>query len=107
MSISSLIGTRLLSGIDSSIDMQESWELFEQQFRLVHADFTERLAAACPDLSPTELKVCALVKIGLTTKEAARILNIEPRSVETYRGRIRKKLGLGIRDNLQMYLTGM
>lgn len=99
--------THLLSSIDSSIDMQESWQLFEDQFRLVHADFTETLAARSPDLSPTELKVCALVKIGLTTKEVARILNIEPRSVETYRGRIRKKLGLGVGDNLQMYLTGM
>ncbi len=94
----------LLCEIDGAIDTGRSWETFEQQFRHVHGDYLERLAARHPNLSPTELKVCALLKIGLTTKETARILNIEPRSVETYRGRIRKKIGMSVGGSLQAYL---
>jgi DNA-binding CsgD family transcriptional regulator len=65
------------------------------------------LADRYPELTPTELKVCALLKNGLSTKECATVLAIEPRSIEKYRQRIRRKLQLATSVNLTLYLTAL
>lgn len=85
----------------------DAWSLFEVQFRQVHAGFLETLARLHPTLTPTELKVCALIKINLSTKEIAQILNTEPRSIEKYRQRIRKKLALAQEANLASTLLSI
>ncbi|MGE3799728.1 MAG: tetratricopeptide repeat protein [Candidatus Kapaibacterium sp.] len=99
---------RNLSGeIDSIIGTEESWNTFEQQFRDVHGDYLQTLASRFPKLTPTELKVCALIRIGLSTKEIAQILTAEPRSIDKYRQRMRKKLELDSSVNLQTFLQGI
>lgn len=97
----------LRSHIVNSMNVGKSWEHFEKQFKLVHFDFIERLSRLYPNLSPGELKVCALMKINLTTKEMSNILCQSERSIETYRYRIRKKLHLSGDKNLVSYLSGL
>ena len=96
---------KLISAIDQEVHAEGSWGTFEEQFRLLHPTFIEQLSRSYPDLSPVESKVCALIKAGLSIKETAQILNIESRSVETYRGRIRSKLHLERGDNLAAFLS--
>lgn len=101
------IARRMLHEIDSAVDAEHSWAHFEQQFRQVHQEYIEQIAARFPDITPTELKVCALIKLNLSTKEISVILNAEPRSIEKYRQRIRKKLGLTQSDNLVSFLHSL
>ena len=93
--------------LGEAIGSEEHWSGFERQFQQVHAGYLEALAARYPGLTPTELKVCSLIKINLSTKEIAQILNTESRSIEKYRQRIRKKLGLGKDDNLSTFLAAI
>ena len=81
-----------------------SWEIFERQFNRLNGGYLEELARRGPDLTPTEVKVCALAKSGLSIKETAAILTISPASVEKYRYRARKKLGIERTMNLTTYL---
>ena len=99
---------RTLSGeIQGIINSEETWSTFEEQFRQVHGDYLQMLASQFPKLTPTELKVCGLIRTGLSTKEIAQILTAEPRSIDKYRQRIRKKIGIDSSVNLQTFLQGI
>jgi tetratricopeptide (TPR) repeat protein len=97
----------LLRQIESNRSSAREWEQFEQQFQSLHHDFIDRLAREHPSLSPTELRVCALLKINLSTKEIANILCSSVRTVEDHRYRIRTKLGLKSASNLAALIAGM
>ncbi len=97
----------IMEDIDEAVASEQHWSTFEKQFHQVHAGYLEILAERYPKLTPTELKVCALIKINVSTKEIAQILNTEPRSVEKYRQRIRKKLELAQDENLGAFLTAL
>jgi DNA-binding CsgD family transcriptional regulator len=56
--------------------------------------------AKFPDLHKNERKLCAYLRLGLSSKEIASLLNISLRSVETFRYRLRKKLGLQPRESI-------
>lgn len=84
---------------------QDEWAAFEEQFRLLHTDFIERLSRRYPILSPTELRICTLMKIGLTSKDIASLLCVTVRCIETHRYRIRKKMGLQPDENLTNLLA--
>lgn len=85
-----------------SLDM---WNEFNLRFTEVNTQFYERLQKKHPKLSITEQKHCALIKLNLSTKEMARILNIAPHSVHISRSRIRKKMGLARHENLEKYIA--
>ncbi|MEI7725888.1 MAG: tetratricopeptide repeat protein [Bacteroidota bacterium] len=77
---------------------------FEFMFKQLHTTFTQQLMARCASLSRVELQVCSLLRINLTTKDIARLLNISVGSVDMCRHRIRQKLGLEPTDNLTTFL---
>ena len=58
-------------------------------------------------MASTELKICALLKANLATKDIANLLYLSERTVENHRYRIRKKMGLGVDANLTLYLAGL
>ena len=60
----------------------------------------DRLRVRYPQLSQTDLRMCVYIKLNLSTKEIAELMNISPRSVEMARYRLRKKLGLGPNDHI-------
>jgi tetratricopeptide (TPR) repeat protein len=70
------------------------WEEFEVRFRQVHTNFYEKLLNRFPELSPNELKLCALLRLNLSTKEICELTGQLPASLDMARYRLRKKLGL-------------
>ncbi len=81
------------------------WTEFDNRFTEVNSAFYSNLTAKFPDLTPTEIKHCALIKLNFSSKEMGRLLNISPESVHISRHRIRKKFGLERSDNLTKFLS--
>ena len=81
------------------------WEEFRLYFEEVHQSFEKNLSTSFPDLSPNDKKICALLKLGLSTKEISSITFRELRSVESARNRLRKKLGLAADVNIHTFLS--
>lgn len=96
----------LIHEIDSNTDLDEQWEQFKLHFESVHKGFFERLLKQFPKLTPNELKLCAYLRMNLSTKEIAQMLNISTESVTTKRYRLRKKLGLEKDENLVGFIGG-
>jgi len=92
----------------SSLQQQSTgidWEEFRLYFQEVHQSFEKNLSSSFPDLSPNDKKICALLKLGLSTKDIASITFRELRSVESARNRLRKKLGLAAEINIVNFLS--
>lgn len=77
-----------------SITEKEVWEEFEYRFQSVHEEFYQNLKKKFPDLTPSEIKLAAFLRLNMTTKEIASITNQSVNSLETARYRLRKKLGI-------------
>lgn len=90
--------------INQTLSADVSWRRFEQNFNILYKGFLDKLSETYPGLSPTELKMCAYIKMGLSSKEIAPLTNIEVRSVEMSRHRIRKKMGLSRDENLSDFI---
>ena len=88
-----------------TLNSTSSWKEFARQFDTAHDRFGKTLTRQFPDLTATELKVCYLLRGGLSSKEIAHTLTISPPSVDVYRYRIRKKLLLVREINLVSYLN--
>ena len=73
---------------------KEVWKEFELRFQKVHTKFYENLNQKFPDLSPNEKKLCAFLRLNMSTKEIASILHKNEKSVAVARSRLRKKLNL-------------
>lgn len=81
------------------------WDDFHLRFTQVNSSFYDKLLEKHPDLTPTDLKHCALIKLNFDSKEMSHLLGISINSVHMARSRIRKKIGLQRNDNLTNYLT--
>lgn len=96
---------KMLSNIKrTNLDIEEE-DLFEEHFDILNDGFIQNLKKLCPTLTFDELKVCALLKMNLTSKEIARKLNLSIRGIETKRYRIRKKLNLDKGSSLLNYFA--
>jgi DNA-binding CsgD family transcriptional regulator len=84
--------------------MDKDWEQFAVHFDKVHSDFLQILKAAYPVLSSHELKLCAYLRMNLSSKEIAQLENISVRGVEISRYRLRKKLKIPTEINLFDFL---
>lgn len=93
-------GNELLSIIGKNISEEDEWNLFQNNFDLVHENFFRSLKEKYPSLTPTDLKLCSLLRLNYSSKEIADLLNISIRGVEAARYRLRKKLNLSETDNL-------
>jgi DNA-binding CsgD family transcriptional regulator len=85
---------KIIRLIDSELDVTQEWEQFTEHFDQVHSNFLKKLKEQWPDLTATELKMAAYLRLNLTSKEIAHLMSISIRGVETGRYRLRKKLGL-------------
>jgi hypothetical protein len=91
---------RLLALINKNISNDNDWKVFEGLFDQAHENFFKRLKTAYPELTQSDLKLCAFLKLNLTSKEIAPLLNISYRGVETRRFRLRRRLSLDSDNNL-------
>jgi len=93
---------RLIKQIDKSIEHEDEWGLFEYNFNQVHKEFFDKLKSNYPQLTHKDLKLCAYIKMNLSTKEIAPLLNISVRGVETHRYRLKKKFQISNDDELNI-----
>lgn len=96
--------TNIIKKIDSDIENENNWTAFERQFELVHASFLTHLLEKHPSLNLREQKLCAYIKMGLSSKEIASLMNITTQAVENNRSKLRQSLGLNTSDNLAKYI---
>lgn len=95
---------KIVREIETTLRLQEDWEQFEYHFDQVHGDFLNRLREHFHDLTPNEQKLCALLRLNLSTKEISNLMSISLRGVEIARYRLRKKLGLDQGQNLSKFI---
>ena len=97
----------IIGSIDSNMEGDVILKKFEQEFDQANNHFMQKLRSRHTDLNQNEIMMCAYLKMNLSTKEIAPLLNISVRGVETVRYRLRKKFGLGREDNLTVYLNNI
>ncbi|MBV4360466.1 triple tyrosine motif-containing protein [Pinibacter aurantiacus] len=97
---------KIIKLINDQLETDDDWDRFANYFDKVNNDFLKTLKDKHPQLTATDLKLCAYLRINLSSKEIANLLNISIRGVETSRYRLRKKLDLpnetGLFDFLAM-----
>ncbi|MGC4039465.1 MAG: triple tyrosine motif-containing protein [Flavobacterium sp.] len=97
----------VISTINKNINEDDSWNVFKEAFDNADKDFLKKIKTAHPSLTPSDLKLCAYLRLNLTSKEIAPMLNISIRSVEIKRYRLRKKLNLLHDDGLVNYILSI
>ncbi len=98
---------QLIKKVDLSFNLEQTWKDFKIHFENVHKDFFSHLLKQYPTISNHELRLCALVKLNLSIKEMAIILNISIQGVKTARYRLRKKFGLNKDQKLAHFLVSI
>jgi DNA-binding CsgD family transcriptional regulator len=95
----------LIKLIDRGINSENDWEMFEHLFDQAHENFFKRLKTSYPDLTASDLRLCAYLRLNLSSKEIAPLLNISVRGVEEKRYRIRKRMGLTSDQGLSEFIV--
>lgn len=90
--------------INAAMGSEENWEEFKTRFVQVHHSFFDNLKTAYPQLSPNDLRLCAFIKLNLSSKQIASLLNIAPSSVDISKYRLKKKFGLEKDDDLSNFI---
>lgn len=90
--------------IKENISHDDDWQKFAQNFDVVYENYLKRLVAQFPQLNVNDQRLCAYLKMGLSSKEIAPLLNMSYRSVEMTRYRLRKKMELSRDVNLVDFL---
>ncbi|WP_276482950.1 ligand-binding sensor domain-containing protein [Paraflavitalea pollutisoli] len=95
---------KLLRILHEEDKVDQGWEQFAFHFDRVHSDFLVALKQTYPALTANEIKLCAYLRMNLSTKEIAQLMNISVRGVEISRYRLRKKLQITTDTNLFQFL---
>ncbi len=95
---------KIIKVISDEDKIDKQWEQFTVHFDNVHSDYLTALKSRYPLLSANELKLSAYLRMNLSTKEIAQLMNISTRGVEISRYRLRKKLGIATEVNLFEFL---
>ena len=90
--------------IDKNLSNNSDWEFFKEAFNNADKDFLSKMKNKHPELTANDLKFCAFLRLNLSSKEIAPLLNISVRSVEIKRYRLRKKMNLEHSKNLIDYI---
>jgi AraC family transcriptional regulator, chitin signaling transcriptional activator len=99
-----LLVRSLIRKINLNLANEEHFKVFQTNFEKVHEEFFERLRNEFHDLTQKELHLCAFVRLNLTNKDIASILNISVRGVETARYRLRKRLEIAHEEDMTHFL---
>ncbi len=83
------------------------WDEFEIRFKEVHSAFYENLNKLYPDLTPNEIKICAFLRLNMSTKEISAITHQSIKSINVARTRLRKKLNIETEENLISFLINL
>lgn len=94
----------IMNKINNAVKNDDEWKVFETNFNELHEDFFKDLLEKYPKLSNRDLKLCAYLKMNLTSKEIAPLMGISVRGIEVHRYRLRKKIDVDNSENLTNWL---
>jgi len=97
----------LVKKINKSLNDKDDWEFFEEAFNHADKDFFKKVKDIHPNLTANDLRFCVYLRLNLSSKEIAPLLNISHRSVEIKRYRLRKKINLDHKVNLNNYFIDL
>lgn len=97
----------LTTAISQRMTFNRDMETFNGQVEQIHKDFQAKLDAVYPGLTDQEKRLATLLRLNLSTKEIAALLNISPKSTETARYRLRKRLNIQQGENLNLFINNL
>ncbi len=97
----------VISTINKNINEDDTWDMFKEAFNNADKDFLKKVKSIHPALTPNDLRLCAYLRLNLSSKEIAPLLNISVRSVEIKRYRLRKKMELSHEVSLVEYILSL
>ena len=97
---------KVLDDLDKKIK-GKGWQKYTKAYNSLYPKFKKQILQDHPDLTPTELELSEMIRLGLSTKELAGLMFITPESMRVSRSRLRKKLNLISEQNLQSYLCSV
>ncbi|WP_298778927.1 triple tyrosine motif-containing protein [uncultured Polaribacter sp.] len=95
---------KVIKIIDKNLKNTDDWKLFQEAFNNADKKFLKKIKSKHDNLTPNDLRLCAYLRLNLSSKEISPLLNISPRSVEVKRYRLRKKMNLPHDANLTTYI---
>jgi AraC family chitin signaling transcriptional activator len=99
--------SEILKAIKINSINKHEWEIFENNLSQIHNGFITSVSSKYPQLTSKDIKLCIYLKMNLSSKEIAPLMNISFRGVELHRYRLRKKLGLTSDDNLYKFMLSI
>lgn len=97
----------VITTINKNISEEDTWNVFKEAFDNADKDFLKKVKLAHPALTPNDLRLCAYLRLNLSSKEIAPLVNISVRSVEIKRYRLRKKMDLSHEQGLVEYILSI
>jgi len=97
----------VITTINKNINEDDTWDMFKEAFNNADKDFLKKVKKAHQSLTPNDLRLCAYLRLNLSSKEIAPLLNISVRSVEIKRYRLRKKMDLPHELGLVEYILSI
>lgn len=99
--------SEVLKAIKINAVNKHEWEIFENNLSYIHQSFIATILEQYPKLTAKDIKLCVYMKMNLSSKEIAPLMNISFRGVELHRYRLRKKLGLSSEENLYKFMISI
>jgi len=99
--------TKVVKLVNKNLNTTDDWKLFEEAFNNTDKDFIKKLKTSHPNLTSNDLRLCTYLRLNLSSKEIAPLLNISLRSVEVKRYRLRKKMNLPHEASLTNYILDL
>ncbi|MEN8858089.1 MAG: triple tyrosine motif-containing protein [Flavobacteriaceae bacterium] len=96
--------TKVIKLINKNLNTSDDWKLFEEAFKNTDKGFIKKIKSRHDNLTSNDLRLCTYLRLNLSSKEIAPLLNISIRSVEVKRYRLRKKMNLPHEASLSSYI---
>jgi len=95
---------KLIKLLDENLSSEDDWAIFQTNFDRIHENFFRNLHITFPDLTSNDLRFCAYLRLNLSSKDIAHLMNITLKGVEVGRYRIRKKIGIPSTKSLTEFM---
>jgi len=98
---------QILRELQQGLNIDKDWDLFKVYFEQINERFFDKLKEINPALTGNDFRLCALIKLNLSIKEMASVLNISPDSLKNARYRLKKKLHLRSEESLTVFINSL
>jgi len=95
---------KLIRLLDENLSSEDDWAIFQTNFDRIHENFFRNLHSRFPELTSNDLRFCAYLRLNLSSKDIAHLMNISLKGVEVGRYRIRKKIGIPSSKSLTEFM---